>query len=41
MRRMVAIGGVAVLGGAALYVAATAGAVTLWASLWAVSGWTR
>ena len=41
MKRAAAVTGAVVLGGVALYVAAMAAAVTLWASLWAVSGWTR
>jgi hypothetical protein len=36
---VLALGGL--LTGAALYVAAMAMSVTLWASLWAVSGWSQ
>ena len=39
VRRVAAIGGGVALAGVALYVAGVAAAVTLWESLWAVSGW--
>lgn len=41
MKRIAAISGAVLLGGAALYVAGAVAAVTLWASLWAASGWMR
>ena len=41
VRRVAAVGAGVALAGVALYVAAVAGTVALWASLWAVSGWVR
>lgn len=41
VRRAAAISAGVALAGAALYLAAVAASVTLWASLWAVSGWVR
>lgn len=41
MRRAAALALGGLLAGAALYVAAMAMSVTLWASLWTVSGWSQ
>ena len=41
VKRVAAIGAGVALAGVALYLAAMAASVTLWESLWAVSGWMR